>query len=53
VTINDDETWSYEEETMLVIHGQPEPFHHTDKNTLRKVAEPTPNPYSLPGAIGS
>ena len=24
--------------------GQKEPFHHTDRNTLTRVAEPTPNP---------
>jgi hypothetical protein len=53
VTINGDGTWSYDEETILLIHGQAEPFHHTDKNTLKKIADATPNPYSLPGAIGS
>ena len=44
VAYHDDGTWSYEEDTVLKIHGQPEPFHHTDRNVLRKVAEPTPNP---------
>jgi hypothetical protein len=44
VTINDDGTWGYEEDTVLKIHGQDELFHHTDRNLLRKVAEPTPNP---------
>ena len=44
VTINDDGTWGYEEDTVLAIHGQSEPFHHTDRNLLKKVAEPTPNP---------
>ena len=34
-------------------HGQAEPFLHTDHNTLKKIGEPSPNPYSLPGAIGS
>jgi hypothetical protein len=53
VTINDDGTWSYDEETVLVIHGQAAPFLHTDRNTLTKIGEPSPNPYSLPGAIGS
>jgi hypothetical protein len=53
VTINDDGTWSYDEETVLIIHGQAEPFLHTDRNTLKKIGEPSPNPYSLPGAIGS
>jgi len=44
VTIHDDGTWSYEEDTVLMIRGQPEPFHHTDRNLLTKIAEPTPNP---------
>jgi hypothetical protein len=44
VAINDDDTWGYEEDTVLRIHGQAEPFHHTDKNLLTKIAEPTPNP---------
>lgn len=44
VTINADDTWAYEEDTVLMIRGQAEPFHHTDGNTLTRVAEPTPNP---------
>ena len=32
---------------LLTIPGQPEPFHHTDGNRLRKIAEPTPNPTAL------
>lgn len=44
VSYNDDGTWGYEEDTVLVIPGQSEPFHHTDRNLLQKVAEPTPNP---------
>jgi len=37
-------TWSYDEDTVLMIGGKSEPFHHTDRNTLTKIAEPTPNP---------
>lgn len=44
VVINADGTWSYEIETVLTIPGQTQPFHHTDRNTLRKIGEPTPNP---------
>jgi hypothetical protein len=29
---------------MLQVAGRPEPFRHTDRNTLRVVAKPTPNP---------
>lgn len=43
VTINDDGTWSYAQETLLIIPGQAEPFRHTDKNMLRKVSEPILN----------
>jgi hypothetical protein len=44
VTINADGTWSYDEDTVLMIRGRAEPFHHTDRNTLTKIAEPMPNP---------
>jgi hypothetical protein len=44
VTINADGTWSYEQDTILLVRNRPEPFHHTDRNTLRKIGEPTPNP---------
>jgi hypothetical protein len=48
VTVNDDGTWSYDEDTVLAIQGQAEPFHHRDRNTLSKIAEPTPNPLARP-----
>jgi len=44
VDIQGDGTWSYVQDTILVIPGQAEPFHHTDRNRLRKIGEPTPNP---------
>ncbi len=34
VTLNDDGSWSYEEDTQIQIKGQKELFHHIDKNTL-------------------
>ena len=49
VTVNPDGTWRYEEDTVLQIRGQAEPFHHTDHNTLHKLAEPTPNPLARRG----
>ena len=52
VTINADGTWSYDEDTVLQILGRDEPFHHTDRNTLTKVAEPTPNPLARGQAFG-
>ena len=44
VTINPDDTWSYLEDTVLLVKGQTEPFHHVDRNTLTRIAAPTPNP---------
>ena len=44
ITINSDGTWAYDEDTILIVRGQPEPFHHTDNNILTKIGEPTPNP---------
>jgi hypothetical protein len=44
VTFHADGSWSYDEDTVLKIRGQAEPFHHTDRNTLIRVAAPTPNP---------
>ncbi|MCU1394207.1 MAG: hypothetical protein JWM34_2635 [Ilumatobacteraceae bacterium] len=38
ITINADDTWSYEETTMLKMAEFPEPFAHTDRNTLHRVA---------------
>jgi hypothetical protein len=35
---------------VLIIPGQAEPFHHTDRNTLRKIGEPTANPTALAAA---
>ena len=36
--------WSYVSTTMLKVRGRDEPFRHVDRNILRKVAEPRPNP---------
>ena len=44
VTFNDDGSWSYVSDTMLMVRGRSEPFRHQDRNTLSKVADPTPNP---------
>jgi hypothetical protein len=49
VTINDDDSWSYEEDTVLMIRGQAEPFHHTDRNLLQRIAPATPNPLARAG----
>jgi hypothetical protein len=36
VTINPDDSWSYDEKTMLKMREMDEPFAHTDHNTLRR-----------------
>jgi hypothetical protein len=43
ITIHSNDSWSYEQDTILNSPGR-EPFHHIDRCTLRKIAEPTPNP---------
>jgi hypothetical protein len=44
VTVNDDGTWAYEEEGQLQIPGTAALFRHIDRNTLTRIAPPTPNP---------
>lgn len=44
VTVHDDDTWSYDEDTVMMIKGRSEPFHHRDRNRLSRVAAPEPNP---------
>jgi hypothetical protein len=38
IRINPDDTWSYDETTMLQMKEIPEPFAHTDVNTMRRVS---------------
>jgi hypothetical protein len=47
VTFNPDGSWSYVQDTMLLVHGRSQPFQHRDVNTLAKVAEPKPNALML------
>ena len=44
VSITGKDTWTYEQDTVLMVRGRPEPFHHTDKSVLKRIGEPTPNP---------
>jgi hypothetical protein len=46
IRINGDGTWSYDETTILMIKGTTR-FEHKDKDTLIKIAEPTPNPLAM------
>ncbi|MFV0359452.1 FABP family protein [Tropicimonas sp.] len=47
ITINDDNSWSYELHTTLKIRDRPDPFDHHDTNTLFRVAGPAENPLAL------
>ncbi|HEY4175822.1 MAG TPA: heme-binding beta-barrel domain-containing protein [Kofleriaceae bacterium] len=44
VTINADGSWSYEQDAVMEVRGRQDPFHHTDRNTLHRIADATPNP---------
>ncbi|HTS81743.1 MAG TPA: heme-binding beta-barrel domain-containing protein [Myxococcaceae bacterium] len=47
IVVNSD-SFGYEQDTLLRIAGRGEPFHHVDRNTLRRVAFATPNPAATP-----
>ena len=52
VEFHDDGSWSYVQDTMLMVRGRDTPFEHRDRNRLSKVAEPDPNP-ALQAASGT
>jgi hypothetical protein len=52
VTVNKDGTWSYEEHTKLQMPDREGLVDHVDRNTLKRVAEPTPNPLRAPAGAG-
>lgn len=37
ITIHDDNSFSYDEDTQIVMKGRKDVFHHRDKNTLKRV----------------
>ena len=47
IIFNADGSWSYVSDTMLMVRGTTELFRHRDVNTLKKIAEPQPNPLML------
>ena len=53
VTIHPDGRWSYDEFTFLAIHGREGLFQHHDRSTLRKIAEPSPNPLAAVAITGT
>ena len=44
VTVNNDGTWSYEEHTQMRIPDREALVDHVDRNTLKRIGEPVPNP---------
>ncbi len=46
VTVHDDGTWSYEQHTEMEVAGREGLVDHVDRNTLTRIAAPTPNPLS-------
>jgi hypothetical protein len=44
VTMHGDDSWSYVSDTMLAVRGRADLFLHRDRNTLKKIGEPVPNP---------
>ena len=49
VTAHADGTWSYEEHTILRVPDREGLVDHVDRNTLTRIAEPTPNPLAASG----
>ncbi|MGI9290083.1 MAG: heme-binding beta-barrel domain-containing protein [Gammaproteobacteria bacterium] len=37
IEVHDNDSWSYDEDTVIEIKGVAEPFHHRDQNTLQRV----------------
>ena len=50
VTVNNDGTWSYEEHTQMRIPDREALVDHVDRNTLKRIGEPVPNPIAAGGA---
>jgi hypothetical protein len=38
ITVDDDDTWRYEQDTLLEMANLDEPLHHTDRNVMRRTA---------------
>jgi hypothetical protein len=50
VTVNDDRTWSYEQHTQMRIPDRKALVDHVDRNTLKRIGEPVPNPLARVGS---
>ena len=45
IDFHDDGSWSYSEDTALMVQGRSEPFVHQDSSTMIKIGEPDLNPW--------
>ena len=45
IDFDDDGSWSYSEDTILMVHGHSEPFVHRDSGRMGKIGEPDLNPW--------
>lgn len=52
VTVHDDGKWSYEQHTMMRVPEREGLVDHVDRNTLQRIADPTPNPLALAAMSG-
>jgi hypothetical protein len=50
IAIEGADRFAYDEDTVLVVRGKQQPFHHTDRNTLTRVAGPVRNPLARAAA---
>lgn len=44
IVFNDDGSFSYSQDTIMMVKGQTEPFHHKDNNRMVKIGDALPNP---------
>jgi hypothetical protein len=44
ITVHTNGSWSYKQDTVMMVVGTEQLFHHTDRNILTRIAPPTPNP---------
>ena len=51
VTVHDDGTWSYDQETLFDVKGHTKDFAHTDRNTLHRVGDPMLNPLAIEAGL--
>jgi hypothetical protein len=49
ITIEGDDSWSYDSEAVLQVAGRNEPFLHIDRNWLSRTNPPNLNPLAAPG----